>query len=97
MVNSNTAIGLPRWLNGKESCCQYRRCMFDPWFGKIPWRRKWQPTPVFFLGNSVDKGVWGATVHWVAEKLDPTVTKTTTNNTAAVTESCCITSVILTF
>ena len=22
--------------------------MFDPWVGKIPWRRKWQPTPVFF-------------------------------------------------
>ena len=20
---------------------------FDPWVGKIPWRRKWQPTPVF--------------------------------------------------
>jgi len=23
--------------------------MFDPWVGKIPWRRKWQPTPVFLL------------------------------------------------
>ena len=23
---------------------------FDPWVGKIPWRRKWQPTPVFFPG-----------------------------------------------
>ena len=23
---------------------------FDPWVGKIPWRRKWQPTPVFLLG-----------------------------------------------
>ena len=20
---------------------------FDPWVGKIPWRRKWQPTPIF--------------------------------------------------
>ena len=26
---------------------QLRRCGFDPWLGKIPWRRKWQPTPVF--------------------------------------------------
>ena len=25
---------------------------FDPWVGKIPWRRKWQLTPVFFLGKS---------------------------------------------
>ena len=28
------------------------RDMFDPWVGKIPWRRKWQPTPVFLLGES---------------------------------------------
>ena len=26
--------------------------MFDPWIGKIPWRRKWQPTPVFLPGKS---------------------------------------------
>ena len=25
---------------------------FDPWVGKIPWRRKWQPTPVFWPGKS---------------------------------------------
>ena len=29
-----------------------RRCWFDPWVGKIPWRRKWQPTPVFLPGKS---------------------------------------------
>ena len=28
----------------KESACQCRRHVFDPWIGKIPWRRKWQPT-----------------------------------------------------
>ena len=27
--------------HGKESVCQCRRCGFDPWVGKIPWRRKW--------------------------------------------------------
>ena len=26
--------------------------MFDPWFGKIPWRKKWQPTPVLLPGKS---------------------------------------------
>ena len=25
---------------------------FDPWIGKIPWRRKWQPTPVFLSEKS---------------------------------------------
>ena len=25
---------------------------FDPWVGKIPWKRKWQPTPVFLPGES---------------------------------------------
>ena len=35
--------------------CQCRRCKrhrFNPWVGKIPWRRKWQPTPVFLPGKS---------------------------------------------
>ena len=45
-------LGLPRWLSGKESTCQYRRCQFNPWVGKIPWRRKWQLTPVFLPGKS---------------------------------------------
>ena len=42
-------------LVGKESACQCRRprrCGFDPWVGKIPWRRKWQPTPVFLSRES---------------------------------------------
>ena len=42
--------GFPGGSSGKESTCQYRRCRFDPWVGKIPWRKKWQPTPVFLLG-----------------------------------------------
>ena len=29
-----------------------KRCRFDPWVGKIPWRRAWQPTPVFLPGES---------------------------------------------
>ena len=43
--------GLPRWLSGKESACQCRRCGFEPWVRKIPWRRKWQPMPVFLPGK----------------------------------------------
>ena len=39
---------------------------FDPWVGKIPWRRKWQPTPVFLAGESMNRVAWRATVHGVA-------------------------------
>ena len=31
---------------------QYGRTRFNPWVGKIPWRRAWQPTPVFLPGES---------------------------------------------
>ena len=33
-------------------CLQCERPRFDPWMGKIPWRRKWQRTPVFLPGKS---------------------------------------------
>ena len=46
------SFGLPRWLSVKGSACQYRRCRFDPWLGKSPWRRKRQPTPVLLPGKS---------------------------------------------
>ena len=42
---------LPWWLRGQESACWCRRLQFDTWFGNIPWRRKWQPTPVFMSGK----------------------------------------------
>ena len=48
-------IGLPRWTSGEESTCQCMRCKrlrLDLWVGKIPWRRKWQPTPLFLSGKS---------------------------------------------
>ena len=51
----NSFSGLPWWLRGKETTCQFRRCGFDPWVGKIPWRRKRQPTPVFLPGISHDQ------------------------------------------
>jgi len=49
---SSEATGLPWWFSGKESACQYRRNQFDPWVGKIPWRKKWLPTTVFLPGES---------------------------------------------
>ena len=64
-------MGLPRWRSGKESACQYRRYRrhgFDAWVGKIPWRRKWQLTPVFLPGkfhgqrSLVDYSPWNCRV-----------------------------------
>ena len=45
----------PGGASGKEPGCQCKRCTrcrFDPWVGKIPWKRAWQPTPVFLPGKS---------------------------------------------
>ena len=43
---------LPWWLRSKEPAGRCRRCRFSPWVCKIPWRRKWKPTPVFLPGES---------------------------------------------
>ena len=43
-------LGLPVGSSVKEStylCRRRKRPRFSPWVGKIPWRRAWQPTPVF--------------------------------------------------
>ena len=52
LIICGTPEGLPQWLSGKESTCQCRRHWFDPWVGKLPWGRKWPPTPVFLPGES---------------------------------------------
>ena len=47
--------GLPRWYSGKESACQCRRRKrwgFDPWIGKIPWRRICNPLQYSWPGKS---------------------------------------------
>ena len=35
------------WQQQQQQCSRLRGYGFDPWVGKIPWRRKWPPTPVF--------------------------------------------------
>ena len=60
------------WLSGKESACQCRRCRFDPSSGKIPWRRKWQPTPVFLPGKSHGQRSLEGLNPWGCKKLDMT-------------------------
>ena len=51
----HTLCGLLRCLSGKESACSAGHVgsgSFHPWVGKIPWRRKWQPTPIFLPEKS---------------------------------------------
>ena len=64
------SLCFPGRVSGKEPACQCRRCKrcrFNPWVGKIPWRRKWQPTSVFLLENPMDRGAWQATVRGVTQ------------------------------
>jgi len=47
-------MDFPGGDSGKESnsqCRRCKRCEFNPWVGKIPWSRKWQPTPVLLTGK----------------------------------------------
>ena len=50
----STKESFPGGTTGKESTCQcskLKRRRLNPWVKKIPWRRKWQPTPVFLPGK----------------------------------------------
>ena len=63
---------LPWRLSGKESSCHCRRHGFEPWVWKIPWRRKWQPTPVFLPGKSHWQRSLVGYSPWGCKSLDTT-------------------------
>ena len=44
--------GIPLWFSSTESTCNAGDMPYNPWVGKIIWKRKWQPTPVFLPGES---------------------------------------------
>ena len=57
------SLGFPCSSVSKESACSAGDPGFDPWVGKIPWRRKWQPNPVSLPGRSHgQKSLAGCTV-----------------------------------
>ena len=65
------------WLSGKEICLQcrsYRKHRFNPWVRKIPWRRAWQPTPVFLPGESHGQGSLVGYSPWGRKELAMTET-----------------------
>ena len=70
--------GFPDGASGKEPACQCRgskRLGFDPWVGKISWRRNWQPTLVFLPGEShrerrlTNYSPWGRKESELSEQL----------------------------
>jgi len=64
-----TSWGFPGGSSGKEPTCHYRkskRCGFNPWVEKIPWRRAGD-LQYSCLENSMDRGGWWATVHGVTK------------------------------
>ena len=46
------SLGLPWWLRWLRTHLRWRRPGFDPWIGKILWRREWLSTSVFLPGKS---------------------------------------------
>ena len=67
--------GFPGGASGKEPACQCRRHKrrgFNPWVGKIPWRRAWQPTRAFLPGESHGQRSLVGYSPWGCKKLDTT-------------------------
>ena len=60
------------WLSGKESTYQCRRHGFDPWARKVPWRRKWQPIPVFLFRKSHGQRILVGYSPWGCKESDMT-------------------------
>ena len=74
-VNKSILWGFSTGTFGKEpafQCRRHKRCVFDPWVGKIPWHRKWQPTPVFLPGESHGQRHLVGYSPWVYKELDMT-------------------------
>ena len=71
-------VGFPGGASGKEPGCQRRRRKrhgFNPWVGRIPWRRAWQPTPVSLSRESHGQkslegySPWGHKESYTTEQL----------------------------
>ena len=62
-------MGFPGGSDGKESACNAGDLGSIPGLGRSPGERNGNPLQYSCLGNPMDRGVWQATVHWVAEYL----------------------------
>ena len=62
----------PGGSDGKSICLQSGRPGFNPWVGQIPWRRKWQPTPVLLPGKSHGQRSLAGCSPWGCKESDMT-------------------------
>ena len=62
----------PGGSDGKESALWCQRPRFNPWVGKSPWRRGWQPTPVFLSGEFHGQSILPGYRPWGRKELDMT-------------------------
>ena len=76
----------PGGSRGKESTCQCTRCRFSPWVGKVPWRRKWQPTPVFLPGKSLEQRSLASYSPWGCKRVRHDLETTTTQPPRIITK-----------
>ena len=67
---SSASLGFPAGTGGKAPACQCKRLGFDPWVGKIPWRRAWKPTPVFLPRESDGQRSLVGYSPWGCKELD---------------------------
>ena len=66
------SLGLPGRLRWWRVCLQFERLRFDPWVGKILWRRKWQSTPIFLPGKSHGRRSLAGYSSWEHKESDMT-------------------------
>ena len=64
--------------NPPANAVRHKGCRCDPWVRKSPWRRAWQPTPVFLSGEFHGQEAWRATVPEVTRVRHDLATKTAT-------------------
>ena len=80
---SNKSISILPWpcrVSGEEFACQAGLWGFNLWDGKINWRRKWQPTPVFLPGKSHAQRNLVGCGPWSAKELEMTWQLNNNNN-----------------
>ena len=74
-INRIKLLDFPGGTSGKESTCQCMRCQrrrLDLWVGKIPWRKEWQPTPLFLSGKPTGQRSLAGCSPWGHKELDMT-------------------------
>ena len=86
-------FSIPGGTIGKESTCQcqrHKRCKFDPWVERLPWRKTWQPTAVFLSGKFQGQRSLAGYSPWGCKsqtRLSNWTAKTLTNTTCTHTHT----------